>query len=232
MANEKSAEGKTVQEVVDSMTEEQKNVLYFLVGLEKKKAEANNAEAKHSDLEGDEEMKYNAFENDVNMQDDVLAHSGIDAATFMSDAIADAKRYGSLKESILEHAGTYGIDDIDVLFPDAKAITSTPEFLKRETAWVAKVMNGTKHTPFARIKTQFANITESEARAKGYVKGNLKTEEVISLLKRATDPQTVYKKQKLDRDDIIDITDFDVVAWLKGFIIPGVILLLSSFCLR
>ena len=130
----------------------------------------------------------------------------------MEAIIGDAKRYGSLKESVLAH----GVDDIDYLFPDAKTIDNTPEFIKRDTSWVAEVMNRVHHTPFSRIKSIFANLTEDEARARGYIKGNMKKEQVFGLLKRTTSPQTIYKKQKLDRDDVIDITDFDVVAWMKG----------------
>lgn len=155
-------------------------------------------------------MKHNVFDIDDKM-DDTLMHSEI-----MADAISDAKRYGSLKESFLEHAANYGIDNIDYLFPDAQTINNTPEFISREMGWVQKVMNDVHHTPFSRIKSVFANITEDEARAKGYIKGKLKKEEVFSLLKRSTTPTTIYKKQKLDRDDVVDITDFDVVAWLKG----------------
>jgi HK97 family phage major capsid protein len=126
--------------------------------------------------------------------------------------ITDAKRYGSMKESFLEH----GITDVDYLFPDATNVTATPEFIKRDTGWVASVMNGVHNTPFSRIKSMFADLTEDEARAKGYIKGKMKKEEVFGLLKRTTTPTTIYKKQKMDRDDVIDITDFDVIAWLKG----------------
>ena len=206
--DEKMAEKeKTVQDVFDEMTEEQKNVVYTMVGmaLEEYGVEKN-------DTEGDgNEMKHNLFDNDeMNNNEDVLSHAE------MQTIITDAKRYGSLKESFLAHAQEYGIENIDYLFPDAKTINNTPEFIQRDMGWVAKVMNGTHHTPFSRIKSVFANITEDEARAKGYMKGNLKKEEVFSLLKRTTTPTTIYKKQKLDRDDVIDITDFDVVAWLKS----------------
>ena len=121
-----------------------------------------------------------------------------------------------MKESFLAHADEYGIENIDYLFPEAKTLNTPPDFIKREMGWVQKVMSGTHHTPFSRIKSMFADITEDDARAKGYIKGNLKKEEVFSLLKRTTTPTTIYKKQKLDRDDVIDITDFDVVAWLKS----------------
>lgn len=130
----------------------------------------------------------------------------------MEAIIADAKRYGSLKDSVLAH----GIEQIDYLFPDAKNMMTTPQFIQRDMGWVQKVMSAVHHTPFSRIKSIFADITEEDARAKGYIKGKQKKDEVFGLLKRTTTPTTIYKKQKLDRDDIIDITDFDVVAWLKS----------------
>lgn len=154
-------------------------------------------------------MKHNVFDNEET-REDTLSHSE------MSTIIGDAKRYGSLKESFLNHADEYGIEQIDYLFPDAKTLNNTPEFIKRDTGWVSKVMSGVHHSPFSRIKSIFADITEDEARAKGYIKGKLKKEEVFSLLKRTTTPTTVYKKQKMDRDDVTDITDFDVIAWLKS----------------
>ena len=211
-ATQPSASGseKTVKDVIDTMNEEQKNVLYALVGM--------------AAGEGDEEddVKHNVFEGDDNMN--ALAH-----AEDFAEILRDAKRYGSLKESalqhgyddislddVLQHDATYGIEQIDYLFPDYKNVTNVPGFVSRDMSWVSKVMGAVSHTPFARIKTVFADITEDEARAKGYIKGKQKKEEVFTLLKRTTDPQTVYKKQKLDRDDVIDITDFDVVAWLKG----------------
>lgn len=151
-------------------------------------------------------MKHNVFDQDnQENQDDVLSHSDMEAV------FSDARRYGSLKDSALAH----GITNIDYLFPDAKTMETAPGFITREQTWVTKLMNGVHHTPFSRIKSMFANLTEAEARAKGYIKGNEKTEEVFSLLKRTTTPTTIYKKQKLDRDDVIDIIDFDVVAWLK-----------------
>ena len=203
---------KTIKDVVDSMTEEQKNVMYALIG------QAID-EAKHSGIEeennndnngGEEDMKHNVFENGVQNEKDVLTHADVEMI------IKDAKRYGSLKESVLQHADNFGITNIDYLFPDAKNLNTPPGFIKRDTGWVATVMNGVSHTPFSRVKSMFADITADEARAKGYIKGNLKKEEVFSLLKRETTPQTIYKKQKLHRDDVIDITSFDVVAWLKA----------------
>jgi hypothetical protein len=157
-------------------------------------------------------MTHNVFDQDgAKPEGQVLSHSQLQTI------VEDVKNYGgSFKESFLAHAAEYGIEDIDMLFPDAKAVTSTPEFISRRMEWVATVLDGAKHSPFARIKSLHADITADEARARGYVKGNLKKEEIIKLLKRVTTPTTVYKKQKLDRDDIVDITDLDVVAWLKG----------------
>ena len=203
---------ETVQDVIDSMNEKQKNVLYALVGMAAEGTE---------DVEGDEDMKHNVFETDTD--DNTLAH-----AEAFDEILRDAKRYGSLKESAIQHGyedfdtsdvlahADYGIENIGYLFPDYKNVTNTPQFVSREMGWVENVMRNVSHTPFSRIKTVFANITEDEARAKGYIKGKQKKEEVFPLLKRTTDPQTIYKKQKLDRDDVIDIVDFDVVVWLKG----------------
>ena len=155
-------------------------------------------------------MKHNVFDNENENQENTLTHDAMNAI------IADGKRYGSLKESFLAHAQEYGIESIDWLFPEVKTLNNPPEFIKRDTGWVSDVMSSVSHTPFSRIKSAFADITEDEARAKGYMKGKLKKEEVFSLLKRTTTPTTIYKKQKLDRDDVIDITDFDVVSWLKA----------------
>ena len=194
---------KTVQDVFDTLNEEQKKVVYALIGQVIEEAENKNSK----DIEGGKkEMKHNVFENDKENQENVLQHSDIEAI------FADAKRYGSLKDSVLQH----GITNIDYLFPEDKNVTATPEFIKRDMGWVEKVMRSVHHTPFSRIRSTFANITEEDARAKGYIKGKLKKDEVFSLLKRSTTPTTVYKKQKLDRDDVVDITDFDVVAWLKS----------------
>lgn len=200
------ADEKTIGDVLDSLTEEQKNVVYALIG----QALEDTDESDESDdnEEDNEDMKHNVFENDT--PENTLSHDAIESI------INDGKRYGSLKESFLAHAGDYGIDNIDYLFPEAKNLNTPPEFIQREMSWVQKVIGGTHHTPFSRIKSMFADITEDDARAKGYIKGNLKKEEVFSLLKRTTTPTTIYKKQKLDRDDVVDITDFDVVAWLKS----------------
>ena len=198
---------KSIKEVFNTFTEEQKNAVYTLVGaaLQTDNEDDNDNE----DDEGGTEMKHNVFDNDDN-HENTLTHDA------MTAIINDGKRYGSLKESFLAHAEAYGIKQIDYLLPDAKNINTHPEFIKRDTGWVSKVINGTHHTPFSRIKSVFADITEDDARARGYIKGKLKKEEAFSLLKRTTTPTTIYKKQKLDRDDTIDITDFDVVSWLKS----------------
>ena len=212
MAQETKAEEpkkeKTVQDVFDTLNEEQKKVVYALIGQVIEEAENKSSkENETKDIEGGKkEMKHNVFENDKENQENVLQHSDVEAI------FADAKRYGSLKDSVLQH----GITNIDYLFPEAKDVNTSPEFIKRDMGWVEKVMRSVHHTPFSRIRSTFANITEEDARAKGYIKGKLKKDEVFSLLKRSTTPTTVYKKQKLDRDDVVDITDFDVVAWLKS----------------
>ena len=168
-------------------------------------------EALAQSMFGGNTMKRNVFEGDANVaQGNTLSHAETEAI------FSDAKKSGSLRESVLAHTAEYGIDQIDWLFPDYKNLNNPPEFIKRDTGWVAGVMSGVHHTPFSRIKSMFADITEDDARALGYIKGNRKKEEVFTLLKRTTDPQTIYKKQKLDRDDVIDITDFDVVARIKG----------------
>ena len=204
--NKEEKKKKEVADVINELTEEQKDVLYSMVGQaieEGKSGEKNNNDG------GKEEMKHNVFEGDET-QENVLSHAA------METIISDAKRYGSVKESFLAHAEDYGIDQIDYLLPDVKSLNTPPEFIQRDMGWVQKVMSKTHHTPFSRIKSMFADITEDEARAKGYIKGKLKKEEVFSLLKRTTTPTTIYKKQKMDRDDVIDITDFDVIAWLKS----------------
>lgn len=205
---------KTIKDVVDSMSEEQKNVLYALVGqaLEGKEMAQSAIEENENNIEedgGEQEMKHNVFEGKETENNNVLSHDA------METILKDAKRYGSLKESFLAHADSYGIKDIEWLFPDAKNVNTPPDFIKRDDSYVQKVMRGVHHVPFSRIKSMHADITADQARAKGYIKGKLKKEEVFTLLKRTTSPTTIYKKQKLDRDDVVDITDFDVVAWLK-----------------
>lgn len=173
--------------------------------------DADGDEVEHSEFGGYGSMKKNVFDGSVGETGgNALAHSE------MVTIFEDAKRGGSLRDSVISHSAEYGIEQIDWLFPEYKNQNIPPEFIKREMDWVQKVMGSVHHTPFSRIKSMFADITEDEARAKGYIKGHLKKEQVFTLLKRTTDPQTVYKKQKLDRDDVIDITDFDVVAWIKG----------------
>ena len=205
---ENKTDNKTVKDVFDTLTEEQKTVVYALIGQALESAGATDENDEND--EEDNNMKHNVFDQDEMMQGNALSHSD------MEEIFSDAKRTGSLKEAFLSHNATYGIDQIDTLFPEPKSMNTPPEFIKRDTNWVAGVINGVHHTPFSRIKSMFANITEDEARAKGYIKGKLKKEEVFTLLKRTTTPTTIYKKQKLDRDDIIDITDFDVVAWIKS----------------
>ena len=204
--NKEEKKEKTVADVFNELTEEQKDVVYAMVG---QAIEEGKSGEKNNDDGGKEEMKHNVFEGDET-QENVLSHAA------METIISDAKRYGSVKESFLAHAEDYGIDQIDYLLPDVKSLNTPPEFIQRDMGWVQKVMSKTHHTPFSRIKSMFADITEDEARAKGYIKGKLKKEEVFSLLKRTTTPTTIYKKQKMDRDDVIDITDFDVIAWLKS----------------
>ena len=196
------AKEKTVQDVFNELTEEQKQVVYALIGQALE-------DAQDEEDEGDYEMKQNVFDNDEMNSGNVLSHSD------MMDIISDAKRYGSMKDSFLAHTQTYGIENVDFLFPDPENVNMPPTFIERDMGWVQKVMSGVHHTPFSRIKSMFADITADEARAKGYIKGNLKKEEVFTLLKRTTTPTTIYKKQKMDRDDVVDITDFDVIAWLK-----------------
>ena len=208
---------KTVKDVIDSMTEEQRNVMYALIGeaIESTKGELDDDQSN----EEENKMKHNAFENEDQTkkeETETLSHS-----EFM-EIVSEAKRKGSMKDAFLEHNITeipylaHSITNVGNLFPEAKAVSRVPEVVDRDQTWVGNVMASVKHTPFSRVKSFYANITADEARAKGYVKGAKKVEEVITALKRTTDPQTVYKLQKMDRDDIIDITDFDVVAWLKG----------------
>ena len=202
---------KTMKEVLDELTEEQKDVVYALIGqaLEDGGVDDEDEEDYEDEDEGDNEMKQNVFDRDEQYSENVLSHSD------MMDIISDAKRYGSMKDSFLAHTQNYGIENVDFLFPEPETLSMEPTFVQRDMGWVQKVMSGVHHTPFSRIKSMFADITADEARAKGYIKGNLKKEEVFTLLKRTTTPTTIYKKQKMDRDDVVDITDFDVIAWLK-----------------
>lgn len=212
------AEDSTVQEIYDSLSEEQKQVVHFMIGAALEAAgntvsqSDKNDEGDLTHQEGTDDMSRNVFEKQGKTEGDahVLTHDAI------KGIVASAEKSGSLKAAVEEYALAHGIENIDILFPDAKTIDSTPEWIKRRTEWVADVLGGTRKSPFSRIKTRNADITHEEARAKGYIKGNLKKEEFFGVSQRTTGPTTVYKKQKLDRDDIIDITDFDVVAWLKG----------------
>lgn len=214
---------RTIKDVFDAFSEEQKNVVYFMIGQALE--DAGTAPADDDELEQADLSDFLTHEEGFNMINNVFEMAKSDGrinneATLshsqIQTIVKDASKHGSLKDSFLAHAGEYGIEDIDLLFPDAKAITSTPEFLSRRMEWVSAVLTGTKHSPFTRIKSVHADITADEARAKGYVKGTMKKEEIFKLLQRKTTPTTIYKKQKLDRDDVLDITDLDVVAWLKG----------------
>ena len=231
---EKSDDDETIEDVFNTLNEKQKKAVYALIGLA-----IQDKEAKHEDEEGEDSMKYNAFEN----QNQVAPAKNYISHEDFKTILSTAKRCGSLKDAVLAHMEEedgvlyhafpeggipttgmsvstdeqqYMVNQPSFLFPEYKSLNNPPEWIKRDTGWVSKVMSKVGHTPFSRIKSVFADITEDEARAKGYMKTHLKTEEVFSLLKRTTDPQTIYKKQKMDRDDIIDITDFDVVRWIKG----------------
>lgn len=221
MATENNKE-KTVKDVWETLTEEQKQVVYFMIGQAIEDAQENDDDdddAKHYDFGGDA-MKHNVFDNSTD-----TGFTPITTEEF-TQIMNDAKRLGSMSDAVMQHmdggvlahADTqpqYGIENIDYLFPEARTLGGTPTFIRRDNGWVTKVMNGVHRSPFSRIKSVFANISEDEARAKGYIKGNMKRDEVFTLLKRTTSATTVYKKQKMDRDDVSDITDFDVVAWLK-----------------
>ena len=217
----KSSKERTVKDVFDEMTEEQKNVVYYMIGQAlEENGKSDDEEVEHSDDEG-EDMKYNVFEDEA--RDNEIMHADISAI------VATAKtRNMRLSEAFLEHSidttgmdtavgeSTYGFNDPDMLFPEFKSLNNPPEWISRNMDWVTDVLGSVHHSPFSRIKSVFADITEDEARAKGYIKGNEKKEEVFATLKRTTGPQTIYKKQKMDRDDVIDITDFDVIAWIKA----------------
>lgn len=227
--DEKKSEGsdKTVQQVLDTLNEEQKTAVAYLIG---KALEEKGGSVEHNDDDDEEDnpdMKHNVFDPE-NAAAPTLSHDD------MQKILKDAKRLGSLKQAVLEHCeaggddaealqdviqhadGDYGVTNVGYLFPDARKMTNEPIFIQRDQTWVSQVMSKVHRTPFSRIKSIFADITEDEARAKGYIKGKLKKEEVFSLLKRTTTPTTIYKKQKMDRDDQLDITDFNVVAWLKS----------------
>ena len=226
-------ETRTYADIYESMTEEEKGLVQYILSQfpDDDSSDDEDDSAEHGNTDGEvlgtsdstittndadqaeegNNMKHNIFEAAETTGPQIsLSHSDI------KGIVEDARKIGSLKDAVEKYALQHGIENIDLLFPDAKAITNTPDFVKRQTEWVNDVMSGTRHTPFSRIKSMTADLTVEEARAKGYVKGNMKREEFFALAKRTTTPQTVYKKQKLDRDDIIDITDFDVVTWLKA----------------
>lgn len=202
--------GRTIQDIFDTFTSDEKKVAFYLIGQAiKESGSMEQSDIPNIDDESEENdtMKHNVFENNqINNDETVLSHAEIE------EIFRDTKQYGTLKNSALAH----GITNIEYLFPDATTVTPTPELIKRNDDWVSKVMGSVHRTPFSRIKSTAANLTEEDARAKGYMKGKLKKDEVFSLLKRTTEPTTIYKKQKLDRDDVVDITDFDVVAWIKS----------------
>lgn len=199
---------KTVKEIIDTMNDEQKEAMYAVVGQAlENQANGEGDEADEEDG-GEETMKHNVFDNDNN--DEVLQHSEI-----IAEAMADGKKYGSLRESFLQHAAINNIENLDKLFPEATELYKEPYMIEKDNSWVAKVMNAVKHTPFSRVKTTFGRMNEETARAKGYIKGNKKANIALSVLNRVTTPTTVYIKNEIDRDDVVDITDFDVVAWQK-----------------
>jgi len=231
-----SSDDPTVQEVYDSLSQEQKDVVNFMIGAALEQAASNSA-AHSDDADGDDTNDDDINDDDTNDEGDLNHQEGNRDMTRnvfeqnggattaarpklthdqLQTIVEDAKKMGSFKESFLAHAVEYGIENIDFLFPDAKTIADSPEFVSRRMEWVSQVINGTRHSPFSRIKSLSADITLDTARAKGYVKATMKKEEFFALSKRVTTPTTIYKKQKLDRDDIIDITDLDVVAWLKA----------------
>lgn len=205
---------KTVKEVFDTLTEEQKEVVYAIIGEAVKEAKNDAGDEDEGEEEGEENMKHNVFDNDNN-REDVLAHS-----EFVKSAIADAKKYGSMRESFIAHAEEAGLEwnennDFSPLFPDATNVNREPIMVEKDNSWVAKVMAKVKHSPFSRVKNTLGRMDESTARAKGYIKGSKKANIQMAVLNRVTTPTTVYIKNDIDRDDVIDITDFDVVAWQK-----------------
>lgn len=225
--NADDEDDETVQDIYESFNDKQKQVLHYMLGeaIEATKSEVkqdNLGEAGDNDQEGTTTMTHNVFENGNDTKDtNGSASNTVKDATVLSHAemsgiVADAMKLGSLKDAVEAYALSHGIDNIDILFPEARMLAQTPEFNQRRTEWVNSVLSGASKSPFARVKTFSADITEDEARAKGYITGDLKKEEFFSVAKRVTTPTTIYKKQKLDRDDIVDITDFDVVTWLRA----------------
>lgn len=205
--DDSSDSDETVADVFNTLTDKQKTVVYAMIRQALEDAGVDTDDVEHSEEGETDFMKCNVFDKETNTQDqEILTHSEF------QEIIGEARRRGSLKDAFLEH----GITDIDTLFPDAQTIDKTPGFIQRDNGWVAGVMAAVHKTPFSRVKSIFADITEDEARAKGYIKGTQKKDEVFKMLKRVTTPVTVYKKQSLDRDDMLDITDFDMIPWLKG----------------
>lgn len=206
------SEGETIKDVFDTLSDKQKQAVYAMIGqiLEDNGIDPDDDDEDEEDEGGNNNMKHNVFDNSDYMTGDADDREVLSQSEF-KEIMNEARRNGSLKDAFIQH----GITNVDYLFPDAQTVDKEPGFIKRNDDWVAKVMNKVHHTPFSRIKSVFANITADEARAKGYVKGKKKVDEVFPLLKRVTTPVTVYKKQTLDRDDVIDIVDMDVVAWLK-----------------
>ena len=216
---------ETVEDVFNSMSDKQKTVVYAIIANALNTDGPENKEDKDNpeNKKEDKVVKHNVFDKDTEKTKEDLEKGNGDTLTHSEEkqVIADIKRYGSFRESCEAHDVKYiptlahSIDNVETLFPDAKTVTATPEFIKRKTGWVSKVMGAVHRTPFSHIKSIFADITQDEARARGYIKGNLKIDEVFSLLKRTTAPTTVYKKQSMNRDDIVDIVDFDAMAWLR-----------------
>lgn len=200
----------TAEEIFDTLTDAQKEAVYEIVGEALLEDEEETDFEEENEEEGEEEMSHNVFENDK--EEEVLQHSDI-----VATAIADAKRFGSMKESFLEHGAANNIENLDYIFPEARELNVPPKMIEKDNTWVGVVMNGVHHTPFSRVKSTFAQLDETAARAKGYIKGNMKKDIALALLRRVTTPTTVYIKNKIDRDDVVDITDFDVVAWQKQF---------------
>lgn len=239
---EEAEKEETVADVFETLNEKQKTVVYAMIAealqssgeTEEEEVDEKEEEIKQSDDKGDSNMKKNVFDNSTKEGDNTMKHAAL-TQTELREILDDARRsqsslknaflahgFDSLAEAYMSYQGSdedkaiqHSITDIGYLFPDYKATSATPQLVSRKMEWVRKVFDAAKHVPFARIKTIVADVTPDEARALGYVKGNEKVEEVFALLKRTTDPQTIYKKQKIDRDDLIDITDFDVVVWLR-----------------
>jgi len=207
--NKKTDNEETIEDVFNTLSDKQKDAVYAIVGQALEDAGVSEDDEEENEEGEERNMKHNVFDNDNN-NEEVLMHSEI-----LSDALSDAKRYGSLRESVIQHAAINNITDIDKLFPDATALNKEPIMIERDQSWVAKVMSDVKHTPFSRVKATFGRMTEPQARAKGYIKGNKKIDIQMAALNRVTSPTTVYIKNEIDRDDVIDITDFDVVAWQK-----------------